>query len=158
MPRTELFITLLNTAEMEQSFWEREFKGSLFGFLSVAFLRLFSLSQFVSTPSVHTFYEHLIPQLRPTPAVTKLPYHQLLPLTLHCPEELLWPENQHNMAPAPGSLNCKTKVAFCGNAFIFFLGAWINPIVGLDKHIHQCGTEERVSFPSQMISDWKGTE
>lgn len=156
MPRTELFITLLNTAEMEQSFWG-EFKESLFGFLSVAFLQLYSLRQFISTPLVHTLYEHLIPQLRPIPAATKLPFHQLLPLTLSTAQRNF---NDQKINPtgqlASGVWIAETKVAFLQKCIhLPLLGVMKASIMGLAKYIHLCGTGWKIFFPP---CQWEVTE
>lgn len=148
MPRKELFITL-KTAELEQSFWEGGFKGSLFGFLSLAFLELYSLKQFTLTSSVHTLYEHLIPQLSPTPAMAKIPSHKLSPLTLSKAQGNICAQRINTIWQlSTGIWIAKTKVPFCKNTFIYlFLGLVGHPLSAWVNIFTCVGLGRRASFP-----------
>lgn len=64
------------------------------------------LSHFISTPSVYTLYEHLIPQLRPTPDTAKPALHQALPLTLSTAQRtsVIKESKQHGSGPQESDL------------------------------------------------------
>lgn len=71
-------------------------KASLFGFLSIFSLWLYSWSQLTCSPSVHNLHEHLMPQLSFIPAEAKLPPCSISAFNpLHSCKCLLWPESEH---------------------------------------------------------------
>ena len=153
-------IYYLKTAEIEQSFWEGGFKGSLFGFLSLAFLQLYSLKQFTPTLSVNALYDLLIHQLSPTPAMAKLPSHQLPPLTLSKAQGNICAQKINTTwRLSTGVWIAETKVPFCKNTFILlFLGLAGHPLSAWVNIFTCVALGRRASFPQIMINDWKGLE
>lgn len=109
---------------------------SLFGFLGMVSLWLYSWSQLTCSPSVRILHEHLIPQLSFTPAEARLPSCSISAFNpLHSWERLLWPGTEHSRFHQ--NLNFKR--------WLVFLGLPRKPS-NLDEDLRQMSLSKRTLF------------